>query len=80
MCFGASIRPARAPRRVPWQSATRTAGCELCWSWRRLPPIPKGGTVYVFQPVRSRAAAAPQRYSGTRLRPKPFRPLPLVSW
>jgi hypothetical protein len=30
--------------------------------------------------VRSRAAAAPQRYSGTRLRPiKPFRPLPLVS-
>ena len=40
----------------------------------------QGGTVYVFQPVRSRAAAVPQRYSGTPLRPKPFRPLPLVSW
>jgi hypothetical protein len=48
MCFGPSIRPARAPRRVTCQSATRTAGCEMCWSWRRLPPIPKGGTVYVF--------------------------------
>jgi hypothetical protein len=44
--------------------------------------LSKGGTVSrCSQPVRSRAAAAPQRCSGTRLRPmKPFRPLPLVSW
>jgi hypothetical protein len=43
--------------------------------------LSKGGTVYVSQPVRSRAAAASQRCSGTRPTPmKPLRPLPLVSW
>jgi hypothetical protein len=63
------------------RSATRTTGCEVYWSWRRLPPFPRAAPSTCSQPVRSRVAAAPQRYSGTRLRPiKPSRPLPLVSW
>ena len=80
-CSSPSIRPARAPRRVTCQSATRTAGCEMCWSWRRLPPFPRAAPSMCSLPVRSRAAAAPQRYSGTRVRPiTRFWPLPLVSW
>jgi hypothetical protein len=43
--------------------------------------LPRAAPSMCSLPVRSRAAATPQRYSGTRLRPvTPFRPLPLVSW
>jgi hypothetical protein len=43
--------------------------------------LPKAAPSTCSRSVRSRAAATPQRCSGTRLRPmKPFRPLPVVSW
>jgi hypothetical protein len=41
--------------------------------------LSKGGTVDVVSAGEVPVAAAPQRCSGTQLRPmKPFRPLPLV--
>lgn len=43
--------------------------------------LPMAAPSTCSQPVRSRAAATPQRCSDTRPRPmKPFRPLPLGSW
>jgi hypothetical protein len=56
--------PSGAAGAVPVSDGT--ASCEMCWSWRRLPPFPRAAPSTCSQPVRSRAAVTPQRCSGTR--------------
>jgi hypothetical protein len=68
---GSSMDPTRSPLH-PQAAAHRRAAHVL--ELATVTALPRAAPSTCSQPVRSRAAEAPQRYSGTRLRPiKPFR-------